>query len=93
MENKILFINASVRENSRTAELSRHLLDSLDGKIEEVIVKGGYLDLGINDTMQDLIVNFIGAVVFSVLGLLYISNRDKYKFAENFIPIKRFEKE
>ena len=36
MENKILFINASVRENSRTAELSRHLLDSFDGKIEEV---------------------------------------------------------
>ena len=64
-----------------------------NGKIEEVIVEGGYLDLGINDTMQDLIVNFIGAVVFSVLGLLYISNRDKYKFAENFIPKMRKAKQ
>ena len=57
-----------------------------NGKIKEIIVEGGYLDLGINDTMQDLIVNFIGAIVFSILGLLYIKNRDKYKFAENFIP-------
>lgn len=60
-----------------------------DGKIKETTVEGGYLDLGINDTMQDLIVNFIGAVVFSILGLLYIRNRDRYKFAENFIPKMR----
>ena len=29
---------------------------------------GGYLDIGLIDTMQDLIVNFIGAAVFSVIG-------------------------
>jgi len=29
-----------------------------------------YLDIGLNDTMMDLIVNFIGALVFSVLGFL-----------------------
>lgn len=60
-----------------------------DGNIKETVIEGGYLDLGIADTMQDLIVNFIGAVVFSILGLLYIRNRDKYKFAENFIPKMR----
>lgn len=60
-----------------------------DGNIVETVIEGGYLDLGITDTMQDLIVNFIGAVVFSVLGLLYIKNRDAYKFAENFIPVMR----
>lgn len=64
-----------------------------DGKKEEIIIEGGYLDLGINDTMQDLIVNFAGAVVFSILGLLYIKNRDAYKFAENFIPRMRKKKE
>lgn len=36
MKNKILFINACVRPKSRTAELSRHLLDQLDGEITEV---------------------------------------------------------
>ena len=44
--------------------------------------------------MKDLIVNFIGAIVFSILGLLYIKNKDEYKFAEQFIPVlKRREKE
>ena len=36
MENKILFINACIRPESRTAELSRHLLNRLDGEITEV---------------------------------------------------------
>lgn len=36
MGNKILFINACLRENSRTLELSRYLLSRLDGEISEV---------------------------------------------------------
>ena len=36
MKNKILFLNACVRPESRTAELSKHLLDRLDGEITEV---------------------------------------------------------
>ena len=36
MENKILFINACVRDNSRTAELSHHLLDKLEGEVTEI---------------------------------------------------------
>lgn len=56
------------------------------------VIDNGYLDLGIKDTMKDLIVNFIGAVVFSIIGYFYILNRGKYKFAEHFIPIKRFSK-
>lgn len=58
--------------------------------IEEIVVNGetwdygGYLDIGLIDTMKDLIVNFIGAVVFSILGLLYLSGRSK--LAGKFIP-------
>lgn len=51
------------------------------------VIEGGYLDIGIIDTMKDLLVNFIGAVSFSCIGFLYIKNRDKYKFATNFIPV------
>lgn len=54
----------------------------------EIIIEGGYLDIGLNDTMKDLFVNFVGAVCFSCIGYLYIKNRDKYKFASNFIPTK-----
>ena len=47
---------------------------------------GGYLDIGILDTMKDLFVNFIGAVVFSMIGYFYVKNRGKGKFARRFIP-------
>lgn len=48
---------------------------------------GGYVDIGLYDTMHDLWVNFLGAVVFSIIGLFYIKGRGNGKFAERFIPI------
>ena len=63
-----------------------------NGQIKETVINGGFLDIGIIDTMKDLLVNFIGAVAFSILGYFYIHNRDRYKFAENFIPVKKFPK-
>ncbi|NCB63125.1 MAG: hypothetical protein EOM52_05840 [Clostridia bacterium] len=47
---------------------------------------GGYLDVGIMDTMKDLFVNFIGAVIFSVIGFFYVKSRGKGRFARRFIP-------
>ena len=57
-----------------------------NGQIVENVIQGGYLDIGIIDTMKDLLVNFIGALAFSILGYLYIKNRDEYKLLEKFIP-------
>lgn len=60
--------------------------------IESVVINGktwnlgGYLDIGIVDTMKDLIVNFIGAVVFSVIGIIYLKQRGKGKLASALIP-------
>lgn len=50
---------------------------------------GGYLDIGLLDTMQDLIVNFIGAAVFSVIGFFYVKNRGKGWLAGRFIPRRK----
>ncbi len=47
---------------------------------------GGYLDVGIRDTMKDLFVNFIGATVFSFIGYFYLIGRGKGRFARRFIP-------
>lgn len=47
---------------------------------------GGYLDIGLYDTMGHLFVNFIGAVVFSTIGYFYIKQRGKGKLAKAFIP-------
>lgn len=63
--------------------------------IESVVINGeewnlgGYLDVGIVDTMKDLIVNFIGAVVFSIIGIVYLKHRGeegKGKLADSLIP-------
>lgn len=65
--------------------------------IQDVIVNGqnlglgGYLDIGLIDTMKDLLVNFIGAVVFSIVGFIYVKNRGKGTFARKFIPKKKGE--
>lgn len=50
---------------------------------------GGYLDIGLHDTMMDLLVNFMGAVLFSVIGYVYIKYRGRGKagrIARQFIP-------
>lgn len=60
--------------------------------IKEVVINGknlglgGYLDIGLIDTMQDLFVNFIGALVFSIFGFIYVLNRGKKSFVSRFIP-------
>lgn len=53
---------------------------------QESLGLGGYLDIGIIDTMKDLFVNFIGAVVFSIIGFFYVKRKGKGKVAHRFIP-------
>ncbi len=53
---------------------------------QQALGLGGYLDVGLNDTMKDLIVNFIGAVAFSVIGFFYVKAKGRGRFAARFIP-------
>ena len=63
--------------------------------ITEVIVNGqalpfnGYLDIGLIDTMQDLIVNFIGAFVFSVIGYFSLTFKNKGKLVKRLTVKKK----
>jgi hypothetical protein len=47
---------------------------NVNGQPVETTISG-YLDIGIIDTMEDLFVNFFGAVIFSVIGYFYIKYR------------------
>ncbi len=66
----------------------------IDG-IDEVIVNGkelgvgGYVDIGLIDTMKDLFVNFVGAVCFSVFGYFYVKGRGRSRLAESLIPARK----
>lgn len=67
----------------------RDIVDTIvvfgDGTSQSLGV-GGYLDVGLNDTMKDLLVNLIGAIVFSIIGYFYVKTRGKGRIAKHFIP-------
>ena len=69
---------------------SNHCVDFLN--IIKVEIEGnqlgvqGYLDIGLIDTMYDMIVNFIGAFSFSVLGYIYVKKRDATSLIKGLIP-------
>ena len=67
----------------------RTVIEHADGTT--TVIEGGYLDIGIYDTMKDLFVNFIGAVVFSFIGYFYVKHRGKGRIARQFIPIVQKE--
>ena len=83
--------------HSVTLDPEGHNIPYTISGIAETAVNGqklgisGYLDLGLIDTMEDLIVNFICAAVFSVLGFLYVKNRGKGKLADRFIPRRKIQ--
>ena len=56
----------------------------------EELGMGGYLDIGLIDTMKDLFVNFLGAVVFSVTGYFYAKSKGARRTpAQSFVPSKK----
>ncbi len=52
------------------------------------VIDGGYLDIGLSDTMEDLFVNFVGAVTFCFFAYFYVKDNKKDDFLTNFIPKK-----
>ena len=91
-KDKIVQVISSVEINEEDKNIPIVIKDITKTEIysnnnkDKLVIEGGYLELGINDTMKDLFVNFIGALTFSILGYLYIKNRDEYKLLEKFIP-------
>ena len=51
----------------------------------EYTINDGYLDIGLSDTMGDLLVNFIGATIYCIIGFVYVKKRDDDSFAQKFI--------
>ena len=71
-------------------DITQTVITTADG---QQIVIDGYLDIGNKDTMKDLWVNFLGALVFSIIGFFYVKNRNKKSFARFFVPTKAAEKD
>ena len=83
--------------NSTTFDpLKENKVYSID--IDSVVINGekwnygGYLDIGLHDTMKDLIVNAIGAIFFSIFGY-FIMTRKKEEDYEKLIVVRKRGKE
>lgn len=65
--------------------------------IDSLMVNGeswkAYIDIGLIDTMMDLVVNFIGAATFSTFGYFYIKHRGKGNFLKRFILKSHIQEE
>ena len=70
-------------------EIAKTVLYNQDG-VPIATIENGYLDIGINDTMKDLFVNFVGALVFSIFGYFHLKNEGKKAspLIKNFVPVK-----
>ncbi len=68
----------------KISDIKKTVIYTKDGQSHIV---DGYLDIGLFDTVKDMFVNFIGALVFSIFGYLYIKNRGQGKVASQFIPV------
>lgn len=99
-----IFLHTDMQKDFVVSELYSIALDPTKtnqtihlGNITELMINGekvpveGYIDIGLFDTMKDLIVNFLGAAVFSVIGFFYVKSRGKGKFVALFIPKRRKE--
>jgi hypothetical protein len=76
----------------RIENIQRTIIESKDksGHKLETVIDNGYLEIGIIDTMKDLFVNLLGAIVFSMFGYLYAQHdQQKFKFVQNFMPKRR----
>lgn len=88
MVNSVMLDPAKANHSIAVREIADVILVHGDGT-QQALGLGGYLDIGLYDTMKDLFVNFIGAVVFSVIGFVYARGRGKRSVISLFVPRKK----
>ena len=84
-------INPSGANSAVVVENVRSVITGTVNGVPQTFEYDGYLDIGIKDTMKDLMVNCVGAIVFSILGVFYIKGRGHV--AEKFMPTLKTEEE
>ena len=68
-------------------DIGKTIIYDANGDVLQVI-DNGYLDIGLNDTIEDLFVNFIGAIVFSCFAFFDLKHNRSNSFINRFVPTK-----
>ncbi len=98
-----MLFGMDMQKDTVVHEIHSVMLDPAGGQtpyaiedIHQVVIDGqemeldGYLDIGLTDTMKDLFVNFIGAIVFSVGGYFSMKHGKGKNWMKNFVPEKAY---
>ena len=64
-------------------QITQTVITTADGQTYTV---NGYLDIGLMDTMKDLAVDFIGALIFSIMGYVHMKRKSPSPIADALIP-------
>ena len=65
------------------SDVVKTVVETAGGEVYSI--EGGYYDIGLYDTMKDLIVTFAGAAVFSVIGYFSMRNHTDNPFAQTLM--------
>lgn len=68
-------------------DIGKTIIYDTNGDVLQII-DNGYLDIGLNDTIEDLFVNFIGAIVFSCFAFFDLKHNRSNSFINRFVPTK-----
>jgi len=83
---KSILLNPDGFNTPAIIDVESTIINAANGDVWTV---NGYLDIGLIDTMKDLLVNFVGAVIFSVIGYFYVKRQGSNPIIRNLVPTRR----
>ena len=90
---KISSIKLDASKNSKPVVIKDISKTTLYNKEEQelAIIKGGYLDIGLNDTMLDLMIAFLGSSMYVAFIIMFLkfSNIDSYQKRFGIVKLNR----
>lgn len=78
--------SATTTPLTQYGDIARTTVELADGQML-VIAEGGYLDIGLVDTMTDMLIQFLGTAVFAVIGIIDAKSHGKGRVGSLFIPV------
>jgi uncharacterized membrane protein YjdF len=75
--------SANGQSSVAVTNIVQTVITTADGSVYTV---NGYLDIGLFDTMKDLLVDFIGALIFSIIGYFHLKREGSHPLADALIP-------
>ena len=77
--------SVDLNDGNTISGIAKTVLYDEDGNVLYVI-DSGYLDIGLHDTMQDLLVSSVGSLVICIIAYFHLENKNKFIILKSFIP-------